>query len=500
MLSDVVDAQGEAGLHLRPRGTHIHGRVLGDRLMSRHVSYAEFVHAVRRYRPSNLLPFLAEYSAHCERLSVESSKWFPWTISLIAKESVLRGNEFRNAEIDSAGVTLLANLVSASSDVTRQHSPASLLTPILYEQFPYQESVFEEMARAHALLVHNERGQAPIPWEELLGVGLDQAMRASHVLHAWVVHNAGRFDPSILGMPHFQVVFEQVAPRSEIEAIAKLLTASIGDLKRARVDADKRAPVRPDLERYAFNPLKAQPLVSLGVGGTWAPQTMLVPRAFLGSNLYYRGLARWGKGFADRLGDRTQRYVGRQLELLEGITLYPEIEYAKAQNSVDWLWVSGSAVILVECKAARLTVDAQAGGDSLANVMQRYLGTARTQIDRTAKLIREAHPAFDHIPKDRPLIGLVTTAEPFYLAGTPFSGFASAGDVPVVTLSLRDLEFLVGQREVDAAQQIIEHAHPDGEGGRFTVVLKEDPTRPRNPILQEAWGHYDFLIPEALDT
>lgn len=468
--------------------------------MSRDVSYGDFVQAVRRYRPSNLLPFLAGHSARCERESVDSSKWFPWAISLIAKESVLQGNEFRNAEIDDSGLKMLVDLVGASSDVTPKQSPASLLTPILYEQFPYQESLFEEMARTHALLVHNEPGQAAIPWEELLGVGLDQAVRASQVLHAWVVHNLGRLDPNILDMPHFQQVYERIAPRSEIEATATLLIATIADLKQARADANARTQVRRELERYAFNPLKAQPLVNLEGRGIWAPQSMLVPRALLGSNLYYRGLAQWGKRFADSLGDRTQQYVGRQLKLLDGITLHPEVEYAKAQRSVDWLWVSGSAVILVECKAARLTLDAQAGGDSLGDVMQRYLGAARTQLDRTAKLIREGHPAFDHIPKDRPLIGMVTTAEPFYLAGTPFSGFASSGDVPAVTLSLRDLEFLVGQREVDAAKLVIDHAHPGGEGGRFVATFDEEAMRRRNPILEEAWRHYDFLIPDGPDA
>lgn len=125
--------------------------------------------------------------------------------------------------------------------------------------------------------------------------------------------------------------------------------------------------------------------------------------------------------------------------------------------------MSESAVILVECKAARLTLDAQAGGESLATVMQRYLGEAREQIDRTARLIRDAHPAFECIPKDRPIVGMVTTAEPFYLAGTPFSGFASSGEVPVVTMSLRDLEFLVGQPEADAARLVINGAHPHGK-------------------------------------
>lgn len=465
-------------------------------LMPREVSYTDFVQAVRRYRPSDLLPFLATYSATHDRESDAStaSKWFPWGISAIAKESILRGNEFRGAGIDEYGLRKLLDLFNSSSDVVPDQSPASLLTPILYEQFPYQESIYEELARTHALLVHNEPEQAAIPWDEMLGIGLDEAMRASMVLHAWVVNNAGRFDPSIFDMPHFQEIYEKVAPRSEIETTAKRLISDIPGLKQARAVADKRTPIRTQLERYGFNPLKSSPLVDLGSVGIWAPQTMLVPRAFLGSNLYYRGLARWGKPFADGLGNRTQRYVGRQLSLLDGLILYPEIEYAKSQFSVDWIWVSNSAVILVECKAARLTLDAQAGGESLHDVMQRYLGAARAQIDRTARLINESHPAFDRIPKDRPVVGIVTTAEQFYLAGTPFSGFASSGVTPVTTLSLRDLEFLAGLREDDAARLIVDHAHPEGEGGRFGGAFDDSALKHRNPILEDAWGYYKFLM------
>ncbi|MBQ3358536.1 MAG: hypothetical protein IJG47_06515 [Microbacterium sp.] len=215
--------------------------------------------------------------------------------------------------------------------------------------------------------------------------------------------------------------------------------------------------------------------------------------SFLGSNLYYRGLDRQGKAFADGLGKRIEDYVGRQLALLNGISLHPEVEYAKGKRSIDWLWVSDKAVVLVECKAARMTLDAQAGRETLGALMERYIGGARKQLDTTARLIRNEHPAFSHIPKDRPVVGVVTTAEPFYLADTPFSGYESSGDVPVVTMSLRELEVLVGYAEKEAAALVIEQALRDGDGGRIGRVFDDVARRRLNPILEEAWGAYDFL-------
>lgn len=82
---------------------------------------------------------------------------------------------------------------------------------------------------------------------------------------------------------------------------------------------------------------------------------------------------------------------------------------------------------------------------------------------------------------------------PRYLAGTPFSGFESSGVVPAATASLRDLEFLVGLSEPDAAQLVNDHAHPGGEGGRFGGAFSDDERERRNPILHEAWSQFDFL-------
>lgn len=462
--------------------------------------YSEFIRSVLRYRPSQVVPFLAAYSSGCERAAIqngETEQWYPWAISAIAKASVLRGHEFSSSDITPEVLAGLIQDFNGSGIPLPGQSAASMLTPILHEQFPYQESLFEDMARAHVLLAQSAPDQTPIPWEEVLGIGLDQAIRASHVLHQVVVHHGGRYAPAILDMPGFQDVYTRVAPRSEIEVTASLLTASIGDLKRVRAAADERVLIPEMLERYAFNPLISHPLVDLGARGVWAPQTMFIPRALLGVNLYYRGLERWGKRFADSLGKRVETYVGKQLSLINNIQLHPEVEYAKDTHSIDWLWVTDEAVILVECKAARMPLDAQAGGETLESVMRRYIGHARGQIDKTARLIREGHPAFDHIPKDRQIVGVVTTAEPFYLADTPFSGFISTGEVPAMTMSLRELEVLAGCPEPEAAALVIEQAHRGDDGGRFIAKFTEQALRRENPILDDAWHAFDFLEHEA---
>ncbi|GAA3871190.1 hypothetical protein GCM10022381_12880 [Leifsonia kafniensis] len=98
----------------------------------------------------------------------------------------------------------------------------------------------------------------------------------------------------------------------------------------------------------------ARPLIDLGATGVWAPQSMLVSRATFPSNLYYVGM-KWGKPFADNVGVRVEQYVGLQLRLLGGDHVEGEIEHARGQKSVDSFWVIDQAVILFECKSARMT-------------------------------------------------------------------------------------------------------------------------------------------------
>jgi len=92
-----------------------------------------------------------------------------------------------------------------------------------------------------------------------------------------------------------------------------------------------------------------------------------------------------------------------------GSALQPEIEYVRGQKSVDWIWTTPTAVILIECKSARMTAGARAGDPSLHTVVENALGKARRQIARTAELIRAEHASFSSVPSDRRIIGLTIT-------------------------------------------------------------------------------------------
>lgn len=455
---------------------------------------------VRRFRPSDLVPALAHHSASAalKRTNGPTSERIrrdtPWAISGIARESILYGNEHRSEGVDSTTIISLVRSFNESFDELRELSLAGLITPIAYEQFPYGESEFEELARIYALFEEPSLGPE-LDWSEIFGVPLKDAVRAVFVLNAWVLHNSGHYDPGLLDAGDMREVFERSAPRAHIEALAQELTTTIPEAKAANATVPA---LSRELQRYAFNPLTSRPFVDLGDShGVWAPQVMLVNRAVFPTNLYYRGIAKWGARFAETLGARLEAYVGRQLALVanEG-ELHGEIEYRDGKNkkkSVDWIWTTERAVILVECKSARLSLGARAGDGTLPAVVDRYLTHAREQLDRTAALIRARVPPFDQFPTDRPIVGMAVTAEPFYLGNSTLEEYGKQSAIPSMVVSLRDLEFWVclsGDEAVGKLLGIV--GDQERRTWALSTALGDLRGLGHNPILDDAWHRYRF--------
>ncbi|GAA4384749.1 hypothetical protein GCM10023152_35280 [Agromyces bauzanensis] len=410
----------------------------------------------------------------------------------MARESVLYSNEHRHGGSPSdSDFNRLYNLFNDSDDTIGEPSLSDIMTPLVYEQFAYGESEFEELSRVWALFGDPSLG-TPIPWADVFGMSLAEAARAALVLHGWVVMNGGRLDRGLFDAPHMQEVFERVAPREQLIGLADYFTATV---EQARALHSEATGVSKDKQRFAFNPFVARPLIDLGAAGVWAPQTMLVSRAIFPSNLYYVGIRRWGKPFADNLGDRVEQYVGRQLRLLGGDHVKGEIEYAKGQKSVDWFWVTDQAVVLVECKSARMTLGAKAADDSLGAVVARSIGKARAQIDRTAQFIRDRHPAFAHLPSDRPIVGMIVTAEPFYLGNAGIlPEYGALGATASQVVSLRELEHFVMLEKDEAAGLLLSIvADPEKRTWALSSVMNDLHALPKNTILEQAWHQYDYI-------
>lgn len=458
--------------------------------------YSDFRQAVRRFPPSRFLPALAAHTALLDPLvrgrEFRNNGRWPWAASAMARESVLYSNENRHGGTPTENdFAKLYNYFNNAYEPHEDPSVSDIITPLVYEQFGYGDSEFEELSRVWALFGDPTLG-TPIAWGEVFGMGLGEVGRAALFLHAWGSHNAGYLEFALFDAPHMQEIFERVLPRSDAESLIRHFTTTVDG---ARAMSAEALAVPPNRQRFAFNPLVAKPLLDLGTGGVYAPQSMLVSRAIFPTNLYYVGMKQWGLSFAENLGARVEQYVGRQLGLIAGDHVEGEISYGKGDKSVDWIWVSDKAVVLVECKSARMTLGAKAADESLGAVVARSLGKAREQIDRTAKLIHDRHPEFAHIPDDRPVIGLIVTAEPFYFGNAGnLPEYGTRGDTPAQVASLRELERFVCLEELEAID-LLQSVLADAEKRTWSLasVMKDLREVGKNPILEAAWTHYEYL-------
>lgn len=476
-----------------------------------HLPYSAFIQACRAFRPSDLVPAIAQVSA--EIGEPPYSKYVthrlpPWGLAAAARESLLHGNEYRSKTVDRAVLLdLMAKYQIAmdikNADVGTGDFATKLLTLIAYEQFPYQESTFEELARSHAWLVEG------LPYVDtkvideaaltavLDGVPLRDAIGATFFLQVGALMNGGVYSPSWLDQPNFTEVLK-VYPRANIETMAARLTTTPRDFKAA---FERHAVGSTSAARYDYNPLVATPFVDMGDGVPVAPASRLILRTVSPGGLYYAGVSRYGNAFANDLGLLFEHYVGRQLRLIAGATVEPEIVFGKGggEKSVDWFVVLPNLVVLVEVKSRRLGPGARAGGAGLMSSLRDSLERPRNQLARTVHHISERHPAFAHVPAGRQMLALVVTAEPFYtgsaylldrnIATVPGGALP---DVPVAVASARAIEALAthgADAETILLEEIGKKNHGGGVVGLQNLSNKDGVD---NPILVNAWNSYPW--------
>jgi len=115
--------------------------------------------------------------------------------------------------------------------------------------------------------------------------------------------------------------------------------ATPDQLRKLQREAERKAGApAPRYRRYGFNPLSSRPAVAELASTLLIPVPAFVFRQASPLGLYYTGLARWGKAFADDLGELFEVYVGRQLGLLRrpGCGKRQAGEKTGAGNAARW--------------------------------------------------------------------------------------------------------------------------------------------------------------------
>jgi hypothetical protein len=475
-------------------------------IVGRDYSYREFCDYARRFNQVGLLTEIAR-TALALPASASDPRYrrtLPWALAGLAKASICNGNPYRSTEVGPNtvpfGCFMYNNLRPEELDQVELKTAFGILVRIAYEQFPYQESLYEELARAEAffggysgrkaLEVLDERALA-----DLLGAPLRQAVGVALLLHASALVHGGFFDPAWIGQADFADLLAIVPGQDITSVIDAVFAGDFDDFRRQAAEA----PPLPFLDRYTFNPLTARPLVRLGDGRLLAPVPQLISRKLSPAELYYLGIKRWGLPFARDMGELFEDYIGRQLGTLPRVTVYPEVKYADGKNtilSVDWIVASDDSVLLVEAKATRVPAAARAGEGVARESFKGTLGKAFKQIGRTYQAIRAGRPEFAAIPADRPVHGLVATLDHWYVANSPPArALLPEPAIPTLVASARSVENLVAIGQRQPAAKILAEILSDAERQTWdldTSLARYSTDGDDNPILRAAWNQYPF--------
>ncbi len=244
-------------------------------------------------------------------------------------------------------------------------------------------------------------------------------------------------------------------------------------------------------EKWSPNPLQRKPIVSAG-DELIIPSPHLLINRITPNGLYFIGIEAFKATFTDALGKVFEQYVGDQLRELPGAEVHSEIAYGSHnEKSCDYIVVFAQGVVLVEVKTARPILDFRTGEDNGFADAKKKLCHARDQLNKTEKLIVECHPAFNHIPKDRPHVRLVVTLEPFFLRQT-LAHEAIFGEDPVPVASAHDLEAVVGTLtgHSDAGQRMLTALTPRSDLPADLLDAMDGLEPVPNSIISDAWDRW----------
>jgi hypothetical protein len=459
----------------------------------------EYVQMVRAFPPSKFIPAISEVSAQ-----FETGSWAHHfgkqivtapALADMARVSLAHSNEGRTKIPTEHDVLMCAAHYQALDDPDlREGGPGAFerfFLRIAGEQLVWQTSPFMELSRTTALWETPPARPVKVMkpgWDaDLLGCSLgDYRLLGEFVFFASSSRH-GHFNEAIFDMPEMQQLFGTITPEQATAIYRRHFLQTADGFRTAVGENNRPAPYR----RMTYNPLADKPVIRCGGVDDYVPVPLLMMRKVTPLGLYYTGMKRWGNDFATDLGYIFEPYLGRHLKHCRGADVYPEIKYGAAatrRDSVDFIVVTPTAVVLIDAKSIRPTESVRTGDDRAADELKRMLRKGVDQLENTDSAIAKGAPEFAHIPTDRPRVGLLVTITDFNVAtNAPIRTFAGLeSDFPYVIASMGDIEQAVVNAH-DIGEIVLKAALADPWTGNTLRSQFVSAGRIDNPILDAAW-------------
>lgn len=483
----------------------------GDAWKSRpRLTFQDFVDLVKKYNTSDIIRAIG---AQREELfspgrDMENQKIVnAWAAAVIIRESIRHGSE--NPKSHEFTILELMNLFEAlayaqdqepdrydSSKKLQSQWKFKTLTRVAYEQFPWQESIYEELARTSYIFqgqLSEEHIHVKAAVENSLGIPITDALGAALIIYSAANAGGGVWNPAVLNNPKLIEIFD-IVPKKSVLAVSELLTCdrnyfiSQFDSLNAKV-VDSTTP--PNL-RYAYNPLITNPIFKLDNGELIVPLPHLLYRRFTLSNLYYDGIGNSDADFTNPLGHVISHYVGEQLNelCLSGGIVFPEFSYKHGKDTsrtIDWFVSTPDCLLFIEVKSLRLTLGERMGLLSAKNGIYSKIDEAFKQINISYTHYKNGSKSeFNILPQGRKPIGLVITSDPVYHGNSPeMRQKIRTPLIDTLIVSLRELERMV--------------AWEAGVLGQALIAIVENPVKSSSPVALSLGDNHSKVFNKILD-
>lgn len=461
-------------------------------------TYRDFIQRCRQHSPSVFLPTVSSLPPETFDADIDFQNWRiinPWSVAAMTREIMVSSNEFRGiGPMSPLQLQRLSDAFHNSFDKGDENDPHLALRILIRhatEQFPSQESDFEEIARTIALYNDTDIRETKIirdSFENYFEAPLLDVVNCIVIIWGTTRVYGGKWNLALLNHPEL-IEMKELVSDEIYNSISRKLTANQKQFRA--VQASLPLPSKSDGLRWRPNALYTNPLLQVPTGEVFVPLQRLILRTIMPSSIYYNCKEVAGETYTSALGFVVEKYIGDQLAQVSDVKLLKEIKWKTKSGelaSVDWILITKLCVILVESKSARLNVQAQMGEDTMVDQLQFVLSKATNQINETVLQIKGGNSAFADIPTNLPFLGIIVTAENLRM-GNSFlvQNELSSGKTKTLVMSLRELEHLVPERGNILAKQLLAVAN-DEEKRTWAVStsIGKEIGGARNPILDKA--------------